>query len=308
MTTSHDRPVAAARQADPRQIAEQAAGAPQLGRRRRQDRLGGVHQLLDQRVRPRAEGQPGAPRRAEQVGDQREARAADVREQQRRPAGGDHAAVDLGGFLVGVDGSGDLDQIAVAAQAVEEGAEIGEPSVIVDGPWQPHAACDIMDRGSPPGPTPGIRSSRRGSRRVCGHGAQRRPGRPRRDADRVEHRLAQAVDAEQRARSTVSASAIVQNGASPCCGRQQAERLRVVADFGQHGAIGARRLVAPLGAGEDRGHEDQRRRAGHPRLVRHARRQRRGPTGRAARGRGDARRLRSDRCPAPRPSTRRTAT
>ena len=104
---------------------------------------------------------------------------------------------------------------------------------------------------------------------------------------------------------TVSASAIVQNGASPCSVASRQKRLRVVPDLGQHGAIGARRLVAPLGAGEDRGHEDQRRRPGHPRLVRHAGGEgaRRQPAAHA--GRGDARRRRSDRCPARTPATRR---
>ena len=142
-----DRPVASPPQPDPRQIAEEAARPPQLRRRRRQDRLGGVHELFDQRVRARPEGQAGAARRPEQVRDQRKARAADVREQQRRPAGGNHAAMDLGGFLVGVDGSGDLDQVAIAPQTVEEGSEIGEASG--------HRSADIMDRGSRPGPRRG---------------------------------------------------------------------------------------------------------------------------------------------------------
>ena len=91
----------------------------------------------------------------------------------------------------------------------------------------------------------------------------------------------------------------MQNGASACCGRQQAERLRVMPDFGQHGAIRARRLVAPLRPGEDGGHEDHRRRAGHPRLVRHARGQRARRQPAPRHGPGDATRLRSDRRPAP---------
>ena len=69
-----DRTVAAGATSRRAQLAEQAARAPQLRRRRRQDCLGGVDEPFDQRVRPRPERQPGPPRGAEQVGDQREAR------------------------------------------------------------------------------------------------------------------------------------------------------------------------------------------------------------------------------------------
>ena len=42
------------------------------------------------------------------------------------PAGRNHAAMDLGGLLVGVDGRVHDGQIAVAAELIEERAEIGK--------------------------------------------------------------------------------------------------------------------------------------------------------------------------------------
>ena len=68
---------------------------------------------------------PGCP---EEVRDQRkvglDALVMRLREDQRGPAGGDDAAVDLGGFEVGVDRHVDLDHIAAVAQQLEEDAEI----------------------------------------------------------------------------------------------------------------------------------------------------------------------------------------
>ena len=60
------------------------------------------------------------------------ARAAHVGEEQRRPAGGDHAAVDLGGFEMRVDRRLDRDEVAIGAQPIQEGAEIGEHAVIAN--------------------------------------------------------------------------------------------------------------------------------------------------------------------------------
>ena len=84
--------------ADLQQFQADVARAPQLRRRRRQERLGEMHDALDERERARAERELRAARRAEQVGDERKRRALDVGEQQRRPAGGDHAAMDLRGL------------------------------------------------------------------------------------------------------------------------------------------------------------------------------------------------------------------
>ena len=112
-----DRPARAALQADLQQLEADVARAPDLGRRRRQQRLGQVHEPLDQPKRPLAEGELGAARRAEQVRDERKVRARDVAEDQRRPAGGDHAAMDLGGFEIRIDRRVDLDDVVVAAKA-----------------------------------------------------------------------------------------------------------------------------------------------------------------------------------------------
>src|SRR6185295_11919938 len=73
-------------------------------------------------------GHLGPPLRAEEVGGQREVRAGDVGEQQGRTAGGDDPAVDLGGLEPGVHGRLDGDQVAVAPEPVEEGAEVRKVS------------------------------------------------------------------------------------------------------------------------------------------------------------------------------------
>ena len=112
--------------ADLEQIEANVAGAPELRRRRRQQRFSQVHEALDEGERPRAERQLGATRGAEQVGDERKIRALHVREQQRRPAGGDHAPMNLRGFEVGIDRRADFNELPIAAKLIEEGAEIAE--------------------------------------------------------------------------------------------------------------------------------------------------------------------------------------
>ena len=149
VTTSRTGPVATPLRADLQQIEADVAGAPQLRRRRRQDRLGQVDDALDERERPRAERELGAPRGAEQVGDERKVRALHVGEQQRRPAGGDHAAMDLGGFEVRIDRRADLDEIPIAAELIEERSQIAEninairSRVVHDAPAEHrHARCE----------------------------------------------------------------------------------------------------------------------------------------------------------------------
>ena len=85
-----------------------------------------------------AERELGAARGAEQVGDERKVRALDVGEQQRRPAGGDHAAMNLGGFEIRIDRRGDLDEIAVAAQLIEERSQVGEHRLPAQDAWIVH--------------------------------------------------------------------------------------------------------------------------------------------------------------------------
>ena len=85
-----------------------------------------MDEALDERERTRAERELGAARGAEQVGDERKVRALHVREQQRRPAGGDHAAMDLGGFEIRIDRRADLDELAIAAELIEERSQIAE--------------------------------------------------------------------------------------------------------------------------------------------------------------------------------------
>ena len=50
----------------------------------------------------------------------------DVGEEQRRAAGGDDPAMNLGGLEVRVDRRRDLDEIVVAAQPIEKRAKIGK--------------------------------------------------------------------------------------------------------------------------------------------------------------------------------------
>ncbi len=127
VTTSRTGPVPTAGAVPTRaaRIAD-VARAPQLGRRRRQQRLGEVDEPLDQLQRALAEGELGAARGAEEIGDERKVGAGDVGEEQRRATGGDDPAMDLRGFEMGIDRRRDLDEVVVAAQAIEKGAEIGE--------------------------------------------------------------------------------------------------------------------------------------------------------------------------------------
>ena len=97
-----------------------------LAGRRRQQRLGEVDQPLDQPERTLAERELGAARGAEEIGDERKVGAGDVGEEQRRATCGDDPAMDFRGLEVRVDRRRDLDEIVVAAQAIEKGAEIGK--------------------------------------------------------------------------------------------------------------------------------------------------------------------------------------
>src|SRR6185295_347951 len=121
-----DGPRAAAPGADPEQLASHVAGAPELSRRRGQQRLRQVRQPLNEAQRPPAEGHLRAPPRAEQVRHERHLGSHRVGEQQGRSVGRDHAAVDLGRLETRVDGNGHGRQVALAAKLVEEGPQVGE--------------------------------------------------------------------------------------------------------------------------------------------------------------------------------------
>ena len=162
-----DRPAAAARQPDARQIAEEAARAPQLRRRRRQDRLGGVHEPLDERVRARPERQAGAARRAEQVGDSgKRAPLTFVNSSAGPPAAITRRWISAASWLAST-GAVISTRSRSRRRWSRKDRRSAKPAVIVSGAH--HGS------GIPPGPTPGMRSSRRGSRRVCGHGAHAAP-------------------------------------------------------------------------------------------------------------------------------------
>ena len=120
------RAAALALDADLQDLRREPARPPQLAGSRRQDRLGQVHQVLDQPQRPLSERQLRAARRAEQVGDQRKGLAPDVREEQRRAAGGDDPPMDLGSLEIGLHRCGDLHQIAIAPQLVDEASKVRE--------------------------------------------------------------------------------------------------------------------------------------------------------------------------------------
>ena len=85
--------------------------------------LGELDEPPDQTQRPLAECHLGAARRAEQVGDEPEIRALDVGEEERRSAGGDDAAMDLGDFEMGSTGGLDRDESFVAAELIDERRE-----------------------------------------------------------------------------------------------------------------------------------------------------------------------------------------
>ena len=90
--------------------------APQLRRRRRQDRLGEVNQPVDQTKRPLAERELGASRRSEQIRDEREVRIRDVAKHERRTVGRDHAAMNLRRLLRRIDRGIDEDDVVVATE------------------------------------------------------------------------------------------------------------------------------------------------------------------------------------------------
>jgi hypothetical protein len=106
------------------QIEGDVTRGPQLRRRQRHDRFREMHDTLDERLRPRAERQLRSTRGAEQVGDERKVRVLDVGEQQGRTAGGNHAAMNLRRFELRINGRGDLDEIAILSQAIDEGTQI----------------------------------------------------------------------------------------------------------------------------------------------------------------------------------------
>ena len=66
-----------------------------------------------------AEHEPGPLHRAEQVAHHRKAAALHAREQQGRPAGGTHAAMNLGHFQPGVDLGIDAHQLPVPLEIVD---------------------------------------------------------------------------------------------------------------------------------------------------------------------------------------------
>ena len=86
--------------------------------------MGELHELLDKLFRPRAKGQIDAPGRAEEIGDAGKVRAFDMSEEQGRTSGGQDAAMDFGDFEIRRDGSVNGDELAFAAQEVEELAQV----------------------------------------------------------------------------------------------------------------------------------------------------------------------------------------
>ena len=81
--------------------------------------------LLAELVEPLdAEGQAHAPLAAELVDQQRQRRAAHVAEQQRGPAGLDHAVGDLADLEIRVDLRRDLDQLPLAPEQVDPLAQV----------------------------------------------------------------------------------------------------------------------------------------------------------------------------------------
>jgi hypothetical protein len=105
---------------------QRVALLPELARARRHQLVRKARDALDQLLGATTEGQLDAPRRAKQIGHDGPVGALDVLEEQRRTAGCDHAAVDFGSLEVRVDRRLDLDQLALTAIEIEEGAEVAE--------------------------------------------------------------------------------------------------------------------------------------------------------------------------------------
>jgi hypothetical protein len=112
--------------ADRQRFPCEIARAPELPERRRHQRFRELHEALDQPLRPRAERHLGAARGPEQVRHQREARSLHAREQQRGPARGDHAPVNLGHLESCGHGGIDDHEIAVAPKLIDEVAQVRE--------------------------------------------------------------------------------------------------------------------------------------------------------------------------------------
>ena len=104
---------------------------PELAQRERRQVLGQLHELRDKLLRPRAKGQIDAPGRAKEVGDAGKVRAFDASKEQGRAGRGQDAAMDLGDFELrgnrGVHG----DELAFAAQEVEELAQVVHGRLVV---------------------------------------------------------------------------------------------------------------------------------------------------------------------------------
>ncbi len=126
VTTSSTGALAARRIPIRSSFSREIARAPQLGRCWRQQRFREVDEAFDQAKRALAECEPGAARRAEQVGHERKRGALDVGEKQGWPAGGNHAPVNFRRFENGIDLSRDFDQTISAPQLVKERTEIAE--------------------------------------------------------------------------------------------------------------------------------------------------------------------------------------
>ena len=75
-----------------------------------------------------SEGQTSPSGRTEQIGDQGEVGIDWVGEEEGRPLRGNHAAMDLRDFEPRVYRCIDGDQITLATQSLQEGAEIGDSS------------------------------------------------------------------------------------------------------------------------------------------------------------------------------------
>ena len=136
--------------AHPQGLAGQPAPRPQLSRREVWEVLGEADQLPQEPPRARAESQLHPARRAEEVGHAGEVGAFDVAEHQRRPAGGDDPAVDLGDLEVGGDRRLDVDDLLLAPQQVQKLAEVGhgaEGNGGCGGPAMRRPACFAGGRG-----------------------------------------------------------------------------------------------------------------------------------------------------------------
>ena len=97
---------------------------PQSTWRQTRQLLSQPHQLVDEGARSPAEGQIHALWGTEQIRDARKVTSVNLSKQQGRSAAGHDTAMDFGDLQIGADRHIDLDDLPLATQDIEKGAQV----------------------------------------------------------------------------------------------------------------------------------------------------------------------------------------